>query len=381
MENPSLSKTQRNRARRLRQKARRKAAKAEGKVPKARSRKPRNRQQTGGGTFMPMCTEMYARALVNPFQPIPVPPCIPDTVSLPSHKFSARARGTFSTGTTGVGWVLMDPFLLSASDRELNTSDANDVSVLYTGATYPFSNVNIDVTDGTLNEGVFFANSNSIFTSAFLGDARRQYRLVSAGLSCRYIGTDFRNQGRICLYRQQGNVNIPGNNTVNASLILQDSYAVSVPVSRKTEYIYYIPDNPVLMGYQADSAYINVGHLSYLLFIDGGDTDTPQSWEFEAIAHYELIGPNVTLSKSNSDPTGLGAVLSSLATKAPTVPPKMAEASFFNEIYKNLVQGTTRTLGGVASAIPGMVAGAAYQSVQRRFAAGQQMSYPTIEDV
>jgi hypothetical protein len=232
--------------------------------------------------------------------------------------------------------------------------------------------------NGFQTAGVVGANSNSMFNSAFLapnGATVPEYRLVAAGLSCRYIGTDFRNQGRVMLFREQGNDETPQG--VVASDLLQDNYTVAVPVRRKSEYVYYIPDSAPTLSFNTDVTYTGASPIgrAYLIYIDGGDTNTPQSWEYEAVSYFEMIGANLPLTKSDADAPGYSAVLSSLKTKAPLAAPQAEEQGFLNRVLKNLTEGISGVTLQAASVAPAMLANAAL----RRYAT-RQTGVPMIED-
>jgi hypothetical protein len=72
------------------------------------------------------CSAEYAKALIDPWC-VTIPPCVPDTIVLPSFKYSTRGRGNFVIGTAGVGYIAMLPINGATSDRGC---------VAYTNATY-----------------------------------------------------------------------------------------------------------------------------------------------------------------------------------------------------------------------------------------------------
>jgi hypothetical protein len=81
--------------------------------------------------------------------------------------------------------------------------------------------------------------------------------------------------------------------------------------------------------------------------INGGDTDTPQSWMYEAIAHFELVGNGFTLSRSEGDPVGHDLVLGALPNTTPTTSPASVEAS----VMQKFIQGFGETTREVAYSV------------------------------
>jgi hypothetical protein len=285
-----------------------------------------------------------------------------------------------STGTLGTGFALFNPWMMIANDRAVTVAQIAfpvvSTTSLYAGATV----IAIGAAGAISTTGVAGSNSNSMFTSAFVGLGDKEYRLVAAGIRVRYIGTDFSNQGRLVLYRQQGNGAIPITGVVNASNFLQDDYAVSVPISRKSEYIYYIPDGAQLLSFQSDS-FFNTGNLyQYIIWIDGGSTATPQSWEFEAVSYFEMTGSTLPLTKSEADPVGFAGVLGSLLSKAPSGTPATEQAGLFSRIGKTILGETTAYFLGNSSGIGGAAMQIAGSMIRATRGTRQPSQMVTIED-
>jgi len=362
----TVTKATRNRNRRLR-KAKLKKKRVE--VTTTTSTKTNKGKPKGSnyhfGIRLSKCTQTYAMALIDPFAPLTTLPCIPDSNILPSHKIMTKARGVFSTGAAGVGWVAMNP-LFGIINNAAPLGANGFTTVVYTDNSYVGNAYGYTVAGGAITTpGVNSANTNSILTSQFFLTPAVQYRLVAAGLSCRYIGTDFKNQGRIVLYRAQSNSAIPVGST--APYFLQDNYTVSVPVRRSSEYVYYIPDTYALTSYNGltpiENIYSGV-YNNYIIYIDGGDTTTPQSWEFEFVGFYEVIGANLDLTKSESDAPGFSAIHTSLPTQAPSRPPSQEAASFLGNVYNALSESISGLAVEGARAAPRMALnmGASYLS-------------------
>jgi len=334
---------------------------------------------------MDKCAVEYASALINPFGTRAIEPCIPDVQVKESFKLQTKARGVFSTGELGVGWISFSPFLSIISDGGNSASDTS-FPVIYTNANYALQTYNWSVSGGAFTTGVAGASASSIFTSSSINTAsRRRYRLVAAGLRINYIGSSFRNQGRVILYREPDMSNIQVL-AQTPSYFLQDQYTSMTPVSTKTEYVFYTPIDNDDFNYHDFNFYDpnitgddSTARRCLLIMIDGGDTDVPQSWQFETVAYYEVIGPNLKLSASHSDVESVGKILSSMPIKAPTVPPAVAEKTLFNKIANAFAEQAS----GAAVAATSYLTNRAANTVLNYMMGPQSMasSVPTITEI
>jgi hypothetical protein len=304
------------------------------------------------------CAKAYLEALTNPFGPFEELPCIPDTITVPSYKYSARCTGTFQCGTAGVGWVVYDPWAMIWSDPTSDTAASTmnwpilSTDNTYTGNSYNWQ-YNYDATP-PYTVGVNLSKSDSSYTYGSLTGASvtqaNQIRLVGAGLRIRYTGTTLNQGGRAVLYRDRGNNSIVSSTQSTMSSFLKDKSYASSTTSRSWKEITYLPDNPQLLGYQDyrvfdgnNVTYDDEGniltrtgynHFCMIAFVDGAQPSN--SFEFEAIAHFELIGTNLpSSSKSPADPVGFAAVTSSVPTVIP-------EGS--NSLYNTVMQGITSAI-------------------------------------
>lgn len=362
--NNSSSKTKQNRSRRLR---------------KNKKKKVQKQTTQTLHTIVSKCTKEYAAALVNPFGARQVLPCIPDNIVMPSLKLQTKIRGVFSTGTLGTGFVVLNPWQMLSNDNGFGTTAINSPVVSTTNA-YPLNSFSISVAGGMfVQPGLTASNSNSDLNIAFTTTAGRQMRLVAAGLKVQYIGSSFRNQGRVVLATNTANT--PFANFVTGAGLLLNNYNISVPVSRKSEYVFYRPDSHGLLSYFDYSSYLpsltpaNADRKSLLIYVEGGDTEVPQSFEFEAVAYFEIIGPNMTLSTSHSDPSGLGATLSALPVRNPSSEPKEVEASVFQRIWKEVSEQSSSIVVEASKRIPGM----AFNYAANYLSSQRMQREPTIE--
>lgn len=332
---------QKNRNRRLRKKAKRK-----------NNKKTVQSSIVISQPHLSKCSTVYLQALVDTFN-VRSLPCIPDVVTLPSFKWRTMARGNFTTGAAGFGYLLVDPFRLGFNN---NAAGKNNYPIQYTGPAF------VGVTTNSADADLFVADSASIFTAAdFIGSERR-FRLVGCGVRIQYSGSDFKNQGSVYLSRSQSNVSYPNGTGIND--LTEDLYTQVAPVTRANKYVFYSPSSAEFNNYSDLQDYYTTNHYSLLIAIGGGDLTTPQSWLYEIVAYYEAIGPNLALSASGADPVGQGAIMSCLPTRNPVSSPPSVFRSCMNKIGKtisNVASGMTvnkvvkgiKIAGSIASAARG----------------------------
>lgn len=337
-----------------------------GRRPRNRKRqanKPRAVVQPTSAVHIAPCTRLYAQALTNPFG-VQGLPCIPDNIVIPSHKFSTKSRGVFSTGTNGFGFIVIDPFQMLFNNGSYAVPAPDNfvmgTPILYTDKTYTQTFMQLfDTTVDSIMPGVNGANSNSLFsyqnfdvTGVDNAIRNRQFRLVGCGLRINYIGSNLYNAGRLIIWRNQGCNGLLPEQVYLKDDFLKDNYTSITTVNRSSKYVYYVPDDPRFIAYNdlnefspnlidPDTNQRPRSHHSMGIMIDGGQTDpNQQSWEFEAVAYFEVIGPGFTLSKSHGDPVGHDIVMSSLPNTAPTSAPQQVENSVLSQFLRGFNETT-----------------------------------------
>lgn len=152
--------------------------------PKKQRQRRRGKNSSGSPTArLPIspCSLLYARALADPFAMFNNSKeiCIPDLYDLPSKKFKTLSRFTFTIGTNGVGGVILAPFTF-----------ANDTQMAYaTSATT--TSINLPLPADTGAQPIL--DQQFPYPTA----ARRNVRLVAAGLRVRYTGTELNRSGQV----------------------------------------------------------------------------------------------------------------------------------------------------------------------------------------
>lgn len=314
------------------------------------------------------CARLYLHALTNPFVPLSTAemPCIPDLVTLPSHKIYTLARGTMTIGTDGLGFVLVDPFTM-ISNTAASIGAITSYPVLYTTGTYANNSINWHPIGGVLPAGLLGALPNSPYTAATAPLSTGQVRLVGCGLRVRYSGNELYRGGTVTLYRSQGNLNVT--NTATIPTLLQSPLSAMAPVNRGWHSVTYLPDESTELEYHGYGQYWDVtqgaaaSHHSLLIAVQTPlvpNANVQQTFDFEVAAYFELIGSNLSLTSSHADPVGIGAIRSVVSTaKLSTQSPEVQEKSFMSQIMSGAwenISGTLYSAGSQAIAHAGKAA-------------------------
>lgn len=321
------------------------------KVQNKRKQNKRKPNQQKLRMQLSSCARNYLHALVNPFVQINGSelPCIPDHIVLPSNKLQVTARGTMTLGTAGFGFIICDPFV-GINSTVTTAGTSTNWPVLYTGPTYTLPSINIAVSGGTFATGVFGAPTNSPYSDASVPLSRADFRLVGCGLRMRYSGNEFNRGGTIAIARSQDNSSFPNGGTVANFLVTPLS--AQAPVTRSWKSVVYAPSSISDVSYQPFSNFSQpaggVPHYALAFAVQGPAFNTSQqTFDFEYVAYYELIGNNLQLSPSHSDPVGVGAIQAVTSTaRLSEKPPEQQEASALSRLGQYLANG----MSGLAKA-------------------------------
>jgi hypothetical protein len=266
------------------------------------------------------CAKLYMKALVDPFN-VQGAPCIPDTIILPSYKYRTFLTSSFGAGIGGTGWIAFDPWQALFNDLAIGPTFTQG-SIYYTiPGVYADTGFNYTNTTTPI-AGVFATNPSTMFNSSQFNLAENslnRYRLVAAGLRVRYTGSTFNNQGVITQCRVPNNLNAPF--LFNPTDAMRQQYSRQSPIKKNVwKYVYYQPENPEDFDYIGSDGlpgYTGTQSSNYclLLFLSGCEPGAP--FQFEMTSHFEVIGPNVPITKSHSDPAATTAVMSAMPVRAP----------------------------------------------------------------
>lgn len=266
------------------------------------------------------CAADYALSLADPFNG-PEDACIPDYPALMTQRVRTFAKGAFATSNNaaaaGFGWIAFDP-------QRFCCSNASGLSFNVPASTQTA----INFVPGQFTS----VSSNSPFVLANfvpVPPATLQYRIVSAGLRIRYIGSELTRGGQIV------GLHHPAHRTVwDFDIPSMDAFKESarLPVTREWTTLVWRPVDTDDLDFantfsavtpaESDTAY----PMGFCIQAPDTTGAVPQSFEYEAYANFEFQGDILTNKKpSHVDPVGHGAVNAitsmALAIHGPTQTP------------------------------------------------------------
>lgn len=280
-------------------------------APAPRPNQPRVNQRPSNQRVKPtvhlsQCATDYARCIINPFTgPIA---CIPDFPVHMSRKAKVFARGNFSTGTTGFGFITHTPAQMAARDQTAGFFSTN----AYTGTTVECS---------ASTTGVSYYRSNSEYTNSMFVPAQRQdqldYRVVASGLRIKYTGTELNRGGLAYVLQEPTHDSLQG---VSISTLGQQVEMKQMTIGREWLNVLYRPvktreteytNRGTTSGVQSDmddAFYYNTLNFMAIL-VQAPSAAVEASYAFEAYTVLEYTGAAVRgLTASHFDPTGYSAV-------------------------------------------------------------------------
>lgn len=246
------------------------------------------------------CAADYAKCLANPFTgPLA---CIPDFPVLYSSKQRVWAKGSFSTGTLGLGFIVANPLAAAA----------NDLTCVWTSsAIYALNSVDIT------NVNTVTVLSNSQYANANFGPtpANIQCRIVGAGLRIRYMGSELNRGGyKIALLD-------PTHDSLNNATVATmraEPTSVEFAVKREWTQVLYRPVYNDEMQF-ADAINTAAPYMAFL--VQSATATTSLEYEYEFSVVYEFQGRTIkSMTPSHSDPTGFAAVNASSLTSPALIP-------------------------------------------------------------
>lgn len=209
-----------------------------------------------------------------------------------SQKETYFSRGTFSTGTTGYGFVIATPGISS------------DVAqVLYTQATsVGGSATTIGAFTNTAGAAVNGTWTNAQYTGT--GPANLQSRIVSAALYVKYAGTELNRGGNYVLIEEPNHAALGTYTQVTAQ---NQSCTHKVPIGEEWVHVNLTPNSVAELNF-ASTSYGNYPQ-GYLLGAVVNSAGTPQNFDYEFVIKAEIVGSLArSASASYEDSVGFGCV-------------------------------------------------------------------------
>jgi hypothetical protein len=298
------------------------------------------------------CAREYLTALEFPFTQKSVA-CIPDLHSVPSKKVRCKTRFTFSTGTTGDGFVAFNPWC---------NNNSQPVGGASTAAYAAGANIGDPVLPSA-NVAQIFQTKIPYPASAFhVADPSSgvQARTVGFGLRVRYIGPEMARSGQIIAIRQ------PDNETLVArTFVTCRSYETAKTFNNKRQWVYvtYRPVKPNEYEFSADaSTPSDSTNFKFPLVIAiTGTTNTsgapgPAPFEGEVVSYVEYVGNIDAITHSHTDINGMSHIRNALPVKSAHDNP-LAHAHKVISSVKSSLMAAAPVIGGGALAAHAMFGG------------------------
>lgn len=256
------------------------------------SRQPRPSKTSGLRAPLSACARKYAKVLEDPFSGATA--CVPTLTNFPTMKHSCRVRGTFITGTAGVGYVTFSPGRAMYND----TVGAFATDGTFAGTT---------VTNGA-GGGTIAYNTNSTYSSV-MSSNQIKARVVGAGLRVRNVTALLNRGGGLCAAETLNHVNTTGFDY--STLLAMDTADTLDGTLGTWQSVVWHPQDEDEFDYYSAAALTPTDMSFYTLaFIcNAPSAATVQTYEFEGYVAFEAKGTAVHgLTPSDSDPAGLAHV-------------------------------------------------------------------------
>jgi hypothetical protein len=324
------------------------------------------------------CSAEYMRSLSDPC--MAMPSCVPNGLPTTSLKAQTFAKGTFSGSSAandatplsynGTAFVTLKPFLGQIADQH----DSLGAPVLSS-----FSGGSGVGTEGTTLNNVSSGSTvqsnytNASYTEAQLSAGSFQWRLVSACVRARFMGSTMHDSGRFIGLVEPDHLDLTG---MTASQL--EAYDEATKVEFRdygNQWFEVLYNGPTVaqefawLGDETAASFPNLANAFMAIAVvncESGVAAVPFSGEWEVYCNYEYIGPIIRgKTISFADPGGFAAATSVAANfskiQKETANDKNPKMSFMKKAWAGfkkalamstpIVAGVQRSLGTIESAI------------------------------
>lgn len=274
---------------------------------------------------------------INPFtHSLKASPCIPDVKTFPSEKFYLRKRGTFASSAASTSaelvYILLNPWTVS-SEGSL------DAICTTNGTVRPSPAVIATTGTGVVNENWDSPYSDDFARATGDGDGQgNELRVVGAGIRVSYAGIWDQLKGTIAVFKHPTNDRnwLSAGTRTFTDVLKMDDTAFSGLTHNTVYQCVYHPMKTLDFDYNAAQE----DDFVMGIVIQGGAQGAVYSWE--AIAYYEMIGPDTNgNTPSMSDVDNMGAALSK-------VPPAQKATDAMNVGTPSLIPASVVGAGALA---------------------------------
>lgn len=306
------------------------AANAAGGQRRSVAKTARRAMAAQDGLKLAADTSAYMHCLLNPAGS---DACgMPADGGIKSLKSKVWAKGSGSTGSTGIGFVQCNPGLLGLSDQG---------ALYYTQSAFAGTALSQTVAAGSVAN----AMTNALFSSANLSATTLQYRTVACGMRLRYTGTELNRAGTVYSIIE------PDHRPLGtANLVTLQSYdqCSNEPFSREWhEVVYTGPIYPDEITYAPSTTYAENQINNIMALFITCPAATALTFDWEVFGHYEYVGPLARGGTGGiSDPVGHSIVLNGVQTADQTSNSHHGAEAFIThalgEVAKSAISGVTR---------------------------------------
>ena len=312
------------------------------KKTKAGGPKPNPRNMDAGGNSikkngslqLSKCATIYGTALCRPFAWLDTmgkgkdkisrtsameSPCIPMFPAIRTRKFYAFVRGNMGIQTaTNHGCISFAPWRL-ANNNATNTCVSSPV-IYSTGATAIADATFNELDTGTAWTGGAVSLNTDYTTASLVVNSSGQgvkYRVVGAGLRIKYTGAPLSRQGLVHAIEEPDHYSLSGLSVTEIGKY--DNY-YSEQLSNGWHTLTYTPVQQEEFEFEKDpmanvtwSTDPRAKHFIGFIITGVSPTATGDSFQYEAVVHYEAIGSLVKgKTETMIDPIGTAAVLNAV---------------------------------------------------------------------
>nr|UHS71795.1 MAG: hypothetical protein [Permutotetraviridae sp.] len=224
---------------------------------------------------------------------------VPNDTSL-SQKVKVSSRGSFSTGTTGYGYIAVQPTCMLTN----NAAPGTATTATSAGGAPSLGNAYTN----TASVGV--ANSPWAQATYGSGPGKLTWKLVSCALYVKYAGTELNKGGDIILIEEPTNKSLL---VYSYNTAMNYDFAKRVPVTGDWVHVSFTPGGapngtvaPVTTSYSNGDP-TAVGSLTLGAFVNSAGAAQP--YDYEIFACFEVLGDTVrSATSSYADPIGFSAI-------------------------------------------------------------------------
>lgn len=282
------------------------------------------------------CGLHYAVVLADPFH-ANHGACVPSELfPIPSQKIAITTRGNFTCGTSGIGFILLNPSVTSDSSAGLFTAAGavGTASTIFTSFT------------GTQN---LFEPNNPYPVSAITAKTL-QVRIVGVGVRARYAGSLMNRNGTAVAFEEPDHQPISG---------LSFDTIRAKPQAEETDVTNWQPDQNNSGNWMASVCYSGPTQPSDVEFLSSSNplaaSTAPASafmgivvqgasgdnWAYEITQHVEYIGSTAPeRTPSHADPVTFSKAVEAAKTISAIAPLKPERTSSFLGLLKDGIQAS-----------------------------------------